>query len=58
MWRFKMQIENMTIEEIESFIRNNFPDINLYMRCLDCDEYYSLSEMNLNIELCQNCSKE
>ncbi len=53
-----MQIENMTIEEIESFIRNNFPDINLYMRCLDCDEYYSLSEMNLNIELCQNCSKE
>ncbi len=53
-----MQIENMTIEEIEIFIRDNFPDTNLYMRCLDCDEYYSLSEMNLNIELCQNCSKE
>lgn len=50
-----MQIESMTIVQIEEYIRDNFPDTNLYMRCLDCDEYYPLSDMNLEQELCQDC---
>lgn len=53
-----MKIEDMTITQIEEFIRDNFPDTNLYMRCLDCDEYYPLSEMDLDLEKCQNCQKE
>lgn len=51
-----MQIENMKIEQIEEYICENFTDTNLYMRCLDCDEHYPLSDMNLEQELYQDCS--
>lgn len=44
-----MKIEEMTITQIEEFIRDKFPETNLYMRCLECDEYYTLSEMNLEL---------
>lgn len=52
-----MKIEEMTITQIEEFIRDKFPGTNLYMRCLECDEYYTLSEMNLELEICQDCQE-
>ena len=42
-----MKIEEMTITQIEEFIRDKFPETNLYMRCLECDEYYTLSEFRV-----------
>lgn len=53
-----MKIEDMTITQIEEFINDNFPDTNLYMKCLECDEYYPLNEMNLDLEKCQNCQDD
>lgn len=53
-----MKIKNMTIEQIEEYIRENFPDTNLFMRCLICDEYYPLNEMDLKKEFCQVCSDD
>lgn len=52
-----MKIEEMTITQIEEFIRDKFPETNLYMRCLECYEYYTLSEMNLELEICQDCQE-
>lgn len=54
---FIMKIEEMTITQIEEFIRDKFPETNLYIRCLECDEYYTLSEMNLELEICQDCQE-
>lgn len=54
-----MKIEDMTLVEILEYIRDNFDnDINLYMRCLEEDEYYPLSEMNLETEVCKSCEEE
>lgn len=53
-----MKITEMTIMEIEEFIRDEFPETNLAMRCLNCDEYKPLSEMDLEHELCEDCQEQ
>lgn len=53
-----MKIEEMKITQIEEFIRDNFPNTNLTMRCLECGDHFPLSEMDLDQETCDGCRED
>ena len=54
-----MNIEDMSLIEIEEYLKEiTNENANLYMRCVNCDEYYPICNMNINCELCNNCDCE
>lgn len=53
-----MKIEEMTLIEIEEYLKNiTDEETNLYIRCLNCDEYTPICNINIITETCNNCDK-
>ena len=54
-----MKIENMNLTEIEEYLKDfTDEDTNLYMRCLECNEYKPICKMNVFTEVCNDCEDE
>ena len=54
-----MEIEKMSLTEIEKYLKGiTNENTNLMMRCINCDEYYPICDMNIDLELCNNCDEE
>ena len=53
-----MKITEMNILEIEEFIRDEFPTANLAIRCLDCGDYLPLNQIDLELEICEDCARD
>lgn len=61
----KNNIQEMNLIEILEYVKNvygNDETTNLYIRCLDCDEYIPIYEWEQNEDLiefekCQNCKE-
>lgn len=61
----KNNIQEMNLIEILEYVKNvygNDETTNLYIRCLDCDEYIPIYEWEqhedlIEFEKCQNCKE-
>lgn len=56
-------IENMSLTDILNYLKDTYGDetTNLYIRCLDCDEYIPICEWNnhenlIELEICNDCN--
>lgn len=51
-------MEDKTLVEIEEYLKETTnEETNLYMRCLECDEFKPICQMNIETELCDECNK-
>lgn len=54
-----MDIEKMSLTEIEEYLKTiTNKDANLFMRCLNCESYIPICNMNIDLELCNTCDKD
>ena len=53
-----MKIEEMSLSQIEEYLKEiTDNETNLYMRCLDCEEYKPIYEFNVETEICKECEE-
>lgn len=54
-----VKVENKSLLEIEEYLKTiTDEETNLSMRCLDCDEYKPLCQMNVETETCDECNRK
>lgn len=52
-------MENKSLSEIEEYLKSIAKEeTNLYMRCLECEEYKHISQMDIDSEICDECNKK